>query len=68
VLIAADNEGTLGGVAARPADSDSTREPDRLFHRGTFHRRLKLFRMTIQQTHLNPTGGGSRRCSMPGPL
>jgi len=54
VLITADNAETLGGVATRPADTDSTRESDRLFPRGTFRRRLKLFRMTIQQDPFEP--------------
>jgi len=35
-------------TAIQPAKSD------RLFHRGTFRRRLKLFRMTIQQDPFEP--------------
>ena len=54
MLIAADNAETLGGVVTKPADRGLTHESDRLFHRGTFRRCLKLFRMTIQQDPFEP--------------
>ena len=53
-LIAAASEVTPARVATSAADIDSTRESDRLFPRGTFRRRLKLFRMTIQQDPFEP--------------